>query len=206
MSHRCRVSSQAAIVAGLLLLALAGCQRQAAAPTERPPAPVTVATAVQQDVPIYLEAVGKAIARETVSIQPQISGRITAIHFTDGTDVKRGDLLVTIDPRPLEAALEQAQANVARDQAQARQAEANAARDQAQAQQAQAALVQAQAQLRQAEANLVRDTAVLENARSQERRYAELVKQGYVAREQYDQVRTALESAQATTRADQAMV
>ncbi len=202
-----RTSGSAAIVAaGLVAVALAGCERQTAPVIERAPAPVAVVAAVQQDVPVYLEAVGKAVPRETVSIQPQISGRVTAIHFADGAEVKRGDLLFTIDVRPQEAALEQAEANVARDQAQTRQAEANAARDQAQALQAQAALGQAQAQLRQAEANVVRDTAQLENARTQERRYAELVRQAYVAREQYDQIRTALETAMATLGADQAMV
>jgi multidrug efflux system membrane fusion protein len=200
-----RIVSTVGAVA-LLAIALVGCNRSATPAVERPPAPVAVVTAVQQDVPVYLEAVGKAVAHETVAIQPQVSGRITAIHFADGADLQRGALLFTIDPRPLEAAVEQVEANVARDQAQVRQAEANAARDQAQASQAQAAVGQAQAQLRQAEANVVRDTAQLENARAQERRYAELVRQGYVAREQYDQVKTAMETAQATVHANQAMV
>src|SRR3546814_7098246 len=66
---------------------------------------------------------------EVVSVQPQISGRIVKIHFADGADLKQGDLLFTIDPRPVQAAVQQAEANVARDQAQARQAEANTARD-----------------------------------------------------------------------------
>jgi membrane fusion protein, multidrug efflux system len=77
-----------------------------------------------------------------------VSGRITKIHFADGADLKQGDLLLTIDPRPLQAAVQQAEANVARDQAQARQAEANAARDQAGVQQAQAAVPAAPAGLR----------------------------------------------------------
>lgn len=81
---------------------------------ERPPAAVTVAAAVAQDVPVYLDEVGKCVAREVVSIQPQVSGRITELHFTDGADVKKGDLLFTIDPRPYEAQLHAAQADLAR--------------------------------------------------------------------------------------------
>jgi multidrug efflux system membrane fusion protein len=81
---------------------------------ERPPAVVTTALAVAQDVPVYLDEVGKCVAREVVSIQPQISGRITELHFKDGADVKKGDLLFTIDPRPYEAQLHAAQADQAR--------------------------------------------------------------------------------------------
>ncbi len=191
---------------GLLAIVLVGCGQKAPPVVERPPAPVSVVAALTRDAPVYLDEIGKCVAREVVSVQPQVSGRITAIHFADGAEVKQNDLLFTIDPRPLRAALQQAEANVARDQAQARQAEANAARDQAQTQQAQAALAQARALLRQAEANVTRDLAQLENARVQDRRYAALVEQGYVAREQYDQVHTALETAAATVRADQAMV
>jgi multidrug efflux system membrane fusion protein len=196
-------------LAALAALGLAGCD-QAAQPAqpafERPPAPVTVTAAVARDTPLYLDEVGRCVANEVVSIQPQISGKITRIHFTDGADLKPGDLLFTIDPRPLQAALQQAEANVARDQAALQQADANTARDRAQVLQAQAALTQAQAQLRQAEANVTRDVAQLENAKAQDRRYSELVRLGYVAREQADQVRTTLETAEATLRADQAMV
>ena len=167
---------------------------------------MTVAAAVARDTPLYIDAVGKCVANEVVSIQPQISGRIVKINFADGADLKQGDLLFMIDPRPVQATVQQAEANVARDQAQARQAEANTARDQAAVAQAQAALTQARAQLAQAEANVVRDQAQLENARVQDQRYSELVRQGYVAREQSDQVRTAMETAAATVRADQAMV
>ena len=193
-------------VVGLFALILAACDRQAQPAFERPPAPVTVATAIARDTPLYIDTVGKCVANEVVSIQPQVSGRIVKIHFVDGADLKQGDLLFTIDPRPIQAMVQQAEANVARDQAQARQAEANTARDQAAVQQALAALTQAKAQLGQAEANVVRDQAQLENARVQDRRYADLVRQGYVAREQADQVRTAMETAAATLRANQAMV
>jgi len=96
-----------------LALAVSGCAKKAP-PPQRPPAPVSVAVAASRDVPIYLDEVGKVVAREVVSVQPQVGGRITEIHFTDGADVKRGDLLFTIDPEPYKAALAQAQANLGR--------------------------------------------------------------------------------------------
>jgi len=98
----------------LAVVALAtACQRSQQTTFERPPAPVTAATAAARDVPVYIDAVGKVVAREVVSIQPQVSGRITKIHFTDGAEVKVGDLLFTIDPRPYQAQLNQAEANLA---------------------------------------------------------------------------------------------
>jgi membrane fusion protein, multidrug efflux system len=103
---------------GLLLTVwLTGCDRKAPASFERPPAPVSVAAAVSRDVPVYIDAVGKIVAREVVSIQPQVSGRVTKIHFADGADVKAGEVLFTIDPRPYQAQLNQAEANVAQAQA-----------------------------------------------------------------------------------------
>ncbi len=92
---------------------LTGCKQKNQMSFERPPAPVTVAVAEQKDVPIYIDAIGNTVARELVKIQPQISGRITAIHFKDGADLKKGALLFTIDPRPFEAQLNEAQANLA---------------------------------------------------------------------------------------------
>ena len=95
----------------LIFAGLAACNKKPEANFERPPAPVTVARAVARDVPVYIDAMGKIVAREVVSIQPQVSGRITQIHFTDGADVKVGELLFTIDPRPYQAQLNQAEAN-----------------------------------------------------------------------------------------------
>ena len=91
---------------------LSGCVNKAQQNFERPPSPVQVTVAISQDVPTYLDAIGKTVAREVVSIQPQVSGRITKIHFTDGANVKKGQLLFTIDTRPFEANLKQAQANL----------------------------------------------------------------------------------------------
>src|SRR5206468_10428558 len=78
--------------------------------TAQPPArPASVAKVVTKDVPLYLDEIGTCAAYETVQVQAQVSGQITARHFQDGADVKQGDLLFTIDPRPYQAALEQAQ-------------------------------------------------------------------------------------------------
>lgn len=105
-----------------------GCGKDSQPSFERPPAPVTVATAAAKDVPIYIDAVGKIAAREVVSIQPQVSGRITKIHFVDGADVKAGDLLFTIDPRPYQARLNEAEANLAGAEAALNLAKTNFAR------------------------------------------------------------------------------
>jgi membrane fusion protein, multidrug efflux system len=98
---------------GVVCLLLVGCQKAAPPTVERPPAPVSVAAAVTQDAAVYLDEVGKCVAREVVSVQPQVSGRITAIHFADGADVKVGDPLFTIDPRPYRAQLDAAVATLA---------------------------------------------------------------------------------------------
>jgi multidrug efflux system membrane fusion protein len=71
--------------------------------------PVLVAQVVTKDVPIYLDEIGTCAAYETVQVQAQVNGQIIARHFQDGADVKKGDLLFTIDPRSYQAALEQAQ-------------------------------------------------------------------------------------------------
>ena len=105
----CALLSVTTLAAGLV----AGCGRESQPNFERPPAPVVVATAVAEDVPLYIDAVGKIAAREVVSIQPQVSGRIVKLHFTDGAEIKTGDLLFTIDPRPYQAQLNQAEANLA---------------------------------------------------------------------------------------------
>lgn len=80
--------------------------------------PVTVATVVQKNLPVQLDATGSVEAYSTVAIRAQVGGVVTKVHFTQGQDVKQGDALFTIDPRPFESALKQAEANLARDTAQ----------------------------------------------------------------------------------------
>src|SRR5678809_48973 len=146
----------------LLTVLLAGCSNKAAQVAfERPPAPVSATPAVAQDVPTYIDAIGKTVAREVVAIQPQVSGRITKIHFTDGANLKKGDLLFTIDPRPFEANLRQAEAKVSQDIA----------------------------LKKQAEANLASEIAKANWGKVQVSRYGRLVEQGVVSQEQYGELR-----------------
>src|SRR6267143_1849437 len=98
-------------------LVLVGCAKKDPPAFERPPAPVTVASAISLDVPYYLDEVGRCVAREVVSVQPEVSGRITEIHFTDGADLNKGDALFTIDPRPFQSQLSAAEANLAQSRA-----------------------------------------------------------------------------------------
>src|SRR5205085_10158468 len=107
-----------AILGGIALIFFTACGQKPAASFERPPAPVTVSAAVAQDVPIYIDAVGKTIAQEVVSIRPQVSGRITQILFADGAELKKGQILFTVDERPYSAQLHSAQAELAQRQAQ----------------------------------------------------------------------------------------
>jgi membrane fusion protein, multidrug efflux system len=81
-----------------------------------PPRPASVAKVITKDVPLYLDEIGTCAAYETVQIQAQVSGVIIGRHFQDGSDVKKGDLLFTIDSRPYQAALDQAKAQAALDQ------------------------------------------------------------------------------------------
>jgi membrane fusion protein, multidrug efflux system len=165
-------------VPGLLAALLTGCANQAQPKFDRPPAPVTVSAAVAQDVPTYLDAIGKTVAREVVSIQPQVSGRIVKIHFTDGAEVKTGDMLFTIDTRPFEVKLKEAQANLSRDTALKKQAEANLAREVAQA----------------------------NWGLTQVKRYGNLVEQGVVSREEYEQLRVTLDTLNANVEAAKSAV
>jgi len=85
-------------------------------PAQAPVRPVMVAKAVAKDVPLYLDEIGTCAAYQTVLVQAQVSGQIITRDFQDGADVKKGDLLFTIDPRPFQAALDQAKAQAELDQ------------------------------------------------------------------------------------------
>ena len=80
--------------------------------------PVRVGKAVQKDAAIEVAAVGNVQAHATVSVKAQVSGQLIGVYFAEGQEVKKGDLLFQLDPRPYKAALEAAQANLARDRAQ----------------------------------------------------------------------------------------
>src|SRR5262249_12984475 len=83
-----------------------------------PTVPVLVAQAAKQDVPVEIQGVGTVQAYSVASIRSQITDNIHKVHFREGQDVKEVDLLFTLDPRSFEAALNQAEANLNRDQAQ----------------------------------------------------------------------------------------
>ena len=87
-----------------------------------PPVPVLVAKVVQRIVPDQVHEIGTVEAYSSVAIKSRIEGQLVAIHFKEGDYVKQGQLLFELDPRPFEAALQQARANLAKDSAQARQA------------------------------------------------------------------------------------
>jgi multidrug efflux system membrane fusion protein len=148
----------------LLMIALSACSSGKAQPAKKETVPVTAAAVVRKTVPVQIRGIGNVEAYSTVGVKSQIGGVLMRVHFKEGQDVNRGALLFTIDPRPYEAAL------------------------------------------KQAEANLAKDTAQVENAREEVRRYAELVKKGYVAQEQYDQIRTNAAALEATVNADKAAV
>ena len=114
-------------------LAASGCNRpgsQAAGPQMPPPPLVTVAPARAQDVPVYLDEIGKSGAFESVTVTPQVAGRITERHFEDGADLTKGQLLFVIDPRPYQAQLDSAKASLAQAKAALELAKIQFARDQ----------------------------------------------------------------------------
>ena len=121
---------------GILLLPLlvisfcaGGCKRGSNAAQGPPPPPaVTVADVVVQDVPYYIDEIGTCAGNKTVSVMPQVAGRIDEAHFTEGEDVKKGDLLFTIDPRPFKAAVAQAEATLSQNQENQKLAESEFAR------------------------------------------------------------------------------
>ena len=127
-------------------------------------APVTVATAIQKDVPVQVYAIGNVEAYSTLSVKVQIGGELVKVYFKEGQFVKKGEPLFLIAPRPYEAAL------------------------------------------KQAEANLARDTAQAKNADMEARRYADLLKEGVIAQEQYDQRQTNAAALNAGVEADKAAV
>ncbi|HEX7549226.1 MAG TPA: efflux RND transporter periplasmic adaptor subunit [Candidatus Methylomirabilis sp.] len=189
-------------MSGVLLLAaaafLGACsnektgQAQAKIPAAREGVPVIIDTAVSKSVPIQIKAIGTVQAYASVTLKSQLDGEVARIHFAEGQEIKKGDLLFTLDQRPFQATLQQAEAILARDTAQLEQAEA--------------VVAQTMAAEKQAEANLARDTAQLENALAQARRYKGLIDEGAISKELYDQVRTNATALEATIEADKAAI
>jgi multidrug efflux system membrane fusion protein len=109
-----------------LVAVAVGCSKDAPPPTL--PVPVTVGTAERRSVPFELAATGTVEPIQTVSVQPQVSGPIVRTAFSEGQDVRKGQVLFELDSRPFQAALKQAEGIRARDRAQAANAEQEAGR------------------------------------------------------------------------------
>jgi multidrug efflux system membrane fusion protein len=116
------------MISAVALFAAAGCTDKAAPPPNAPVVPVMVAKAVAKPMPIELHAIGTGQASSTVSIESQVAGIVSAVHYTQGQYVKKGDLLVSLDDRPFVASLQLAQANQSKDTANAELAQVQAER------------------------------------------------------------------------------
>ena len=181
-AHLARGHFQALLVGVLGLICFAAFS--SACSNEKPkkpvsvPLPVTVSTATQKTVPVQLRTIGNVQAYSTVTVKSKVGGELVRVHFTEGQDVKRGDLLFTIDPRSFEAALKEAEAKLERDLA----------------------------QVQQAKANLERDLFRAKNAEDDAKRYEFLIEKGVVTRQQYEKLRADADALEATVRADRAAV
>jgi multidrug efflux system membrane fusion protein len=140
--------------------------------------PVVIGKVAQKDVPVELGAIGNVEAYETISVRSQITGILTKVFFNEGDFVKAGDHLFTIDPRPYEAALKQAEANLVRDQA----------------------------LFNQATAQLTRDAANAEYAQMQAERQSQLVDRGIISKDQAEQARASADATAAGVKADRASI
>ncbi|HWI41705.1 MAG TPA: efflux RND transporter periplasmic adaptor subunit [Verrucomicrobiae bacterium] len=111
------------LVAVTAAVLLAACGKKAEPVKAKPPVPVSLAEAVTKTVPVQLRAVGTVEASEGVTVRAQVNGPVTAVHFAEGQEVGKGALLFSIDSRQYEADLKRAEANLARNLAQARNAQ-----------------------------------------------------------------------------------
>lgn len=141
-------------------------------------APVTVARAVQRDVPVEVQVIGNVEAYSTIAVRSQVGGELTKVSFKEGDYIRAGDLLFSIDRRQLEAQLSQAEANYAK----------------------------AKASLGQSQANLGRDTAQQQYLQSQAERFGRLVKEGVLSKDQGEQAFSSAAAMQETINADQAAI
>jgi len=127
---RKRFFASAALLAALLMISACSRNKVEAAPAMPPPL-VTVVKATSQDVPKYLDEIGRNAAFEAVTVTPQVGGRIVERHFQDGENLSKGQLLFVIDPRPFKAQLDAAQATLAQAKAALDLAKIQFARDEA---------------------------------------------------------------------------
>ena len=141
-----------------------------ARPATRPPVPVSIAIATRQNIPVHLTGLGTVQASSTVRIYSQVDGKLQEVLFTEGQHVKKGDVLAKIDPRLFQAALDQAKAKKAQDQAQLIGAEKDLVRAKTLAQRdfgSQQAVDQNQAKVDQFKASIAADEAAIATAQTQ---------------------------------------
>lgn len=108
------------LICSVAMLCCTACTAKKEKPRAKPPVPVTIVQAVQKNVPVQVKAIGTIEAFTSVAIKSQVSGQIARIHFSEGSDVEKGALLVSIDPEPFQAALSQSEAALAKDESQAK--------------------------------------------------------------------------------------
>jgi membrane fusion protein, multidrug efflux system len=142
------------------------------------PVPVVTTVVAQKDVPVDIDAIGNVEAYSTISVRSQVTGQLMDVRFTEGDSVKKGDHLFTIDPRAYQAQLEQAEANLKRDEA----------------------------LLNQAEAQLARDAANAEFAQLTADRQTQLTQRGIISKDQSQQAQAAADATAATVKADRASI
>lgn len=166
------------LIAFLLWHFLGDKSEKAATRTRAEVVPVELASATRKDVPIEMKSIGNVEALSTVSVRSQIEGVLQRVYFTPGKELKKGDLLFTIDPRPQQAALGQTEAN----------------------------LLKAMAAVRQGQDIVARDQATANNSRLIAKRDANLVEAGVISREEYDNAVAKAQADDATVRSDQSAV
>jgi membrane fusion protein, multidrug efflux system len=135
-----------------------------------PAVPVIAATVVQKDLPVYLEGLGTVVAFNTVTVKSRVDGQLVSVAFREGQEVRQGDPLAQVDPRPFEILVKQAEATLAKDQAQAKQAKLLLTRNEELMKEnliAQEQLDEQRATVAQLEAAIQADRAQVDNAKLQ---------------------------------------
>src|ERR1041384_5784550 len=190
----------ASIVVGLITVALFAAARSSKpAQAATRPLDVEVEQVRQEDVPVYSEWIGTTEGLVNADIKAQVTGYLLRQDYKEGSFVKKGQLLFEIDPRPFQAALDQANGQVAQFEGQLEQAKSPVAQAEAQVAQANSQLLHAQAQLAQAQANQVK-------AQLDVNKYAPLAEQKAVTQQDYDNAVQANVAAKAQVEAAKAGV
>src|SRR5213594_2769627 len=171
---------QACVVLIIVMAALAaGCRDTSGAAGPPPPPAVQVEAVVEKDVPIASEWVGTLVGYINAQIRARVSGHLVSQNYKEGSLVKSGDLLFQVDPRPFQAAADQADARLHLAESQLSQAKAQVTASQAQVEQAVAKVVQDEAQVKRAEATQ-RQTELDVG------RYTPLAERGSVSKQELD--------------------